>query len=200
VSAAALVAVAASVAAGLVTVQPDEYDYWFTWAKLRFVLGFLALLGVYAGAGLFGYGIFQLVETGGSAASAAALEGLAGHAALRAQFERFGLANEQPSGGKSILSATRRWILAWINHGATKAIRRRLDALENDALSKLALQIFWEFTEQHTSKRSGAALHTRLADAASRLTLGDTVDARAELRGYCLSMIQQHRLALSGTA
>jgi hypothetical protein len=194
----ALAAVAVSVVAGLVTVRPGDYGYWSHWVKQVFVLASAGMVLIYALAGLVGFEILHAVEPARASTGAALIEGLAGHAVIRARIDIGGI-GEEPT-GESLLGVVRRWIVDWLNGSARQAIRIRLDHLTDDALVGLAYNIFWEdsYGEDPAQRAAAAEQLPQLDNARRRLKQTGAVDARARLRGFSLAEIQRHHLILVG--
>lgn len=193
-----LVAVGASVAAGVLTARPSDYAYWHRWTGWTFFFSGLTLLLCYCLAGLAGFVVFQAVGPGESSTLAAAFEGLAGHTVLRAQVDVAGIGDEPE--GRSLLGGIRRWIFEWLDGSARARIGVTLDRLSDAALIGLSFQIFWEFvySADPTGLTANAEQHEQLRLARVRLESGDTADARANLRGYCIAEVQRQRLLLEG--
>jgi DNA-binding transcriptional ArsR family regulator len=194
----ALIAVGTSLALGIVSTRPSDYAYWRAWASRAFVLGGVALLVVYGLAGLAGWAVFR----GAGVASAShpdvlsILEGLAGHGALRAQFERTAL-GRGGEGGRSLLSLSQGWILEWLHGVSRRHVREHLSGLTDQALVDLSFDIFWENVDPvRTDDAVTATHHELLREAADQLNAGanDRADAHGRLRGFCLQEIDRHRL------
>src|SRR3954469_10364284 len=109
----ALIAIATSVAIGLVATRYDQYAFWRSWVGGSFLFGTLAFVIIYALAGLVGVSIAGAVTTSAKGAAAAALAGGAGHAALRAQVQRLGPGPDE--GGRSALAFARDWIVGMLD-------------------------------------------------------------------------------------
>lgn len=194
------IAIGISLVAGVVTIRPGDYRYWRKWAGRTFGLATLGLLLSYALAGLVGFVVLGAVEPGHGSALAAAVEGLAGHAAFRAGVDLVAVGDETDGG--SLLGLVTRWIVGWLNVTARDSIQAHLARLHDEALSELAFGIFWDFIYGEEPSRRAVALeqYARLQSARCRLDGTDPIDARANLRGYCLGEIQRNRLILIGDA
>jgi hypothetical protein len=194
----ALIAASSSILLGLLTVHPGDYRYWHHWVPRTFAVAGLGLILSYGLAGVAGFAVIGAVEPDGASASAAAVEGLAGHAVLRARIDT-GDVEPEPA-GVSLFGLVRRWLLQWLHGQARVAIRTRLAGLSDEELVELAFDIFWENT-YNADPGSGAvgaavAQHEMLRSAGVRLTGAEAPDARASIRGFCLGEIQRHRLIL----
>lgn len=190
----ALIAVGTSLLVGAITTRYVEYAYWRAWAPRAFGFGMLLLAVVYAAAGLAGFGLFSFLNGAPDSASAAGVDGLAGHAALRARWSRVGAGEE---GGASLLSLIRGWLLDWLGTRAGHGVETRVRRLSDDRLVELTFDLFWIHVDRPDADKAALAqLHGNLVDAAAALGHGGAAaaDGRGRLRGFCCHEIGTQQL------
>lgn len=192
----ALVSVGTSIPAGLVTIRAGDCRYWRYWSARIFGLASAGLIVAYGVAGLAGFVVLRAVELGGGSVGAAAVEGFAGDVLFRARFDLGGIGDEPT--GESLLGFVRGWLVDWRNGDSRLAIRTRRATLGDQDLVELAFDIFSgnAYEADPSSRAVAIEQHDSLRSATSRLSGPEAVDARASLRGFCLTEIRRHRLVL----
>lgn len=189
----AIIAGAVSLVVGVASTRYSDYAYWRGWAPIGFALGMVGLAAIYTAAGIVGFLTFDRGLDVPRGVAAAVVEGMAGHAALRAQLNRLGV-----DADNEYLSAFRLlngWVIEFLEVRAHSGIDKWIADLRDARLIDVAFELFWRHLNAPTDEIR-ALIHSNLRSAADDLD-GDATakaDGRGRLRGFCRDEIATRRI------